>query len=146
MGGTIRGNNVEIVDLPDSPLIMFIDIDEEAQATMPHFVVQMQLDKDPRATGLQPIDTGDLAFEHQLILFGTKANQILSFINLARRDILMELQKAVLIESITNEGLRATLELDEWEADDLVEMVSTAAEIVSRFYEHQSELAAPHSR
>lgn len=146
MGGTICGNSVEIIALADSPLIMFIDVDEEAQATMPHFVVQMQLEKEPRATGLRPIDTGDLAFEHQLVTFGTKAHRVLSFLNLARRDILLELQQTVLIDSITNEGLRATLELDDWEADDLVEMVSTSAEIVSRFYEPQHELATPRSR
>ncbi len=146
MGGTIDGHSVEIVDMPESQLIMFIDIDEESSPPhMPKFVVQMQVANEPRHTGLRLVDTGDLAFEHQLATFGNKPNRVLEFLHLRRRDVLLELQDAVLIDSITNEGLRATLELDEWEAPELVDLVNRAATIVTRFYNLDAEMAGHHA-
>lgn len=143
MGGTIDSNSVEVVDMAESPLIMFIDIDDDSGLNLPQFVVQMQVEDEPRQTGQRRVDTGDLTFEHQLVTFGTKPHRVLNYLNLQRRDILLELQAKVLIDSITQEGLRATLELVEWDAEDLVTVVTEAAEIVTRFYEPQSELALP---
>jgi len=138
MDGRIGELDIEVLEIPGSPLMMFAEIEPEEANGLPPFAVQLRADLDPAYGQLRHVATGDLTFDHQLMTFGVKANRVLDYLSLDRRDVLLELYQHLIIGSVTHEGVRATLELDDWVPEELVVAVTLAADIVERFYHDPS--------
>jgi len=135
MAGTVDQLEVEILEVPGSPLMLFVEIGPDEADRLPPFAVQLRADADPAFADLRPIQTGDLTFDHQLMTFGVKPNRLLDYLNLDRRDVLLELYQHLIIGSVTHEGVRATLELeDDWSPEEFVFAIERTVDIVDRFY------------
>lgn len=132
MDGELFGLYVEILEVADSPLMLFVEYDA-GDEVLPVFNIEVRANY-LGDSQLRPVHTGDLTFEHQFATLGRKQNRVLAYLDLERRDVLLQLYRQVIIKTVTQDSLRATLELDDWEAVELVDLAIPAARTIARFY------------